>query len=193
VTREHPLSPHRVLPLAVVALLALVAVAALRGPAWYQRAYYPLRYAGPIRDFAARAGIDPYLVAAIIHSESDFDPAIVSKAGAVGLMQITPETAEDLRPLVKRPRPFTGAQLKDPALNLELGTTYLRQLRERYGDTVTVLAAYNAGPANADKWAHGARAGGFIDAIEFPETRHYVEKVMREREIYRRVYGSELR
>jgi soluble lytic murein transglycosylase len=192
VTREHPLSLHRVLPLALVGILALVAVAAIRGPVWYRRMYYPLEYSDLIKGSAGRVGVDPYLVAAMIHSESDFDPTIVSKAGAVGLMQLTPETAQDLRPIVKRSLAFTREELMQPALNIELGTAYLRQLMERYGDTVTVLAAYNAGPANAEKWARNARAGAVLAAIEFPETRHYVEKVMREREVYRRIYGGEL-
>lgn len=186
--REHPLSWHRVLPLALVAILAALAFAAIAGPRWYRRMYYPLRYEAAIRESARASRLDPYLVTAVVHTESGFDPDIVSKRGAVGLMQVMPETAEDVLG-TKRRGTATADGLKEPKLNLDVGCRYLRQLIDRYrGDQRLALAAYNAGIVNADRWR---REGG--ESIDFPQTSHYVDKVLRERDTYARLYPGVFR
>ncbi len=113
-----------------------------------------------IRRSAQDHGVDALLVAAIIEAESSFDPCAISRRGAVGLMQVMPATANSM-PLEK---------LSDPALNIDVGTGYLRHLLDLYeGDLELTLAAYNAGPANVRRY------GGLPP---FRETRHYVERVL---------------
>ncbi|MBE0476402.1 MAG: lytic transglycosylase domain-containing protein [Coriobacteriia bacterium] len=193
-SRERPLAPHRVALVAVAILLGALALLALNGPEWVQRAYRPLRHESRIADAADSYRLDPYLVAAVINVESGFDPGRVSKRGAVGLMQVMPATAEELRDPGTSPEEVTPERLKDPETNIEYGTGYLSRLVERYGgDVEAALAAYNAGPSNADRWrSEAARASAeetrIVDAIGFPETRRYVREVLRQRDDYERLY-----
>lgn len=183
--REHPLSPHRLIPLVLVAVLAVLAIAAVAGPRWYRKLYYPLEYREVIGAAATRWRVDPYLLTAVVHAESGFDPETISPKGAIGLMQVMPETAHDLRRERVITTKVTTEALQDPKVNVELGAAYLAKLRERYdADDTMALAAYNAGSVNADRWK---REGG--DArIDFPQTKHYVEKVQQERRTYEKLY-----
>jgi len=182
--------PRTWVRLSVVALLAVLAGVTflyLRGPVSWQRRYYPLDYQEAIEASAIRHEVNPYLVASVIKAESDWDASAESAAGAVGLMQVLPSTAEELarRGLVNS-QEFPLEKLGDPEVGIEYGTAYLRYLVERYHEIEVALAAYNAGLANADSWA---REGGDIrDHIEFPETRHFVLKVSRGKDRYQRLY-----
>jgi soluble lytic murein transglycosylase len=148
----------------------------------------PLRHEDVIRQQANEKGVDAALIAAVIYSESKFSDA-ESSAGARGLMQITPEAAAT----IARNSEATSFELKDlsdPEINIRYGTFLLRELHDRYdGDEAAALAAYNAGPGNADKWG-GADLS--VADIPFPETRAYVEEVLEKREEYRQKYGKEL-
>ena len=189
--REHPLSWHRLLPVAVVVVLAVVVFLSLRGPDWYQRLYHPLGYAATIRAEAGSAALDPYLVAALINVESGFRSGAVSKAGAVGLMQIKPSTARAVALQAGLPEHVDAQTLLRPGTNIRVGTRYLSYLVRRYaGDRELALAAYNAGMKNADRWAAQAHASGrsFNDAIAYPATRHYVDEVVAQSVVYRRLY-----
>jgi soluble lytic murein transglycosylase len=154
----------------------------------------PLTNADVIRQQAAEKRLDPALIAAVIYAETKFDPRS-SSAGALGLMQVMPQTAEFL---ARRSgaTTFTTADLATPQVNIAYGSYYLRYLLDRYGgDTILALAAYNGGETNVDRWAHDARSRGehlTAGAIPFPETRAYVEKVLRVQGEYRRTYPSEL-
>jgi soluble lytic murein transglycosylase len=152
----------------------------------------PLRYSGVIRQQAAQKKLDPALVAAVIYAETKFDPR-TSSAGAVGLMQILPETA---RFLARRSgaTSFTTADLSTPGVNIAYGSYYLRYLLDEYhGSRVLALAAYNGGEANVDRWMSGARGNTLkIDEIPFPETRAYVRRVLQARSDYRHTYASQL-
>lgn len=155
-----------------------------------QRAYvYPRAYRDAVGAAAERQGVDPYLIVALIRQESLFDPRAVSRANAVGLMQLLPRTAARLTDA-----PLDGGRaLFDPGLNVRLGTTYLRGLLDRYrGSVVLALAAYNAGEAAADKWlarfGH-LQADEFIENVSFRETRGYVKLVLRNYRTYRRLYA----
>jgi len=170
---------------AVVLLLAFLTFLFLRGPAFVQRYYYPLEHESAIRESAERHEINPYLVAAVVNAESGWDPDVVSDADAVGLMQVLPETAAEMREL-GLVEASASDDLSDPATNIEYGTAYLRYLVERYHEIETALAAYNAGIANADDWAK--QGGDIRDAIEFPETKHFVLRVARARDVYERLY-----
>jgi len=156
---------------------------------------YPLRYRAEIAQAAGRHNVDPYLVAAVVKAESGFDSRARSDAGALGLMQLMPATADWIAARddwkgVRRP------DLNDPAQNLDLGTYYLAFLLDRFGDVPTALAAYNAGHGVVEQWlaAEGASpAGGspttlLAADIPFPETRGFVDRVERFRELYRQTY-----
>jgi soluble lytic murein transglycosylase len=171
----------------VIAVLGLLAFLGARGPAWFQRFYYPLKYRGEIAAAARRHEVNPYLIAAVIKAESDFDPNTRSRVGAVGLMQVMPKTAEDMvRKSLVATSVVVGKGLTDPAANIEYGAAYLRYLVDRYHEVETVLAAYNAGLRHADEWS--AEGGDIRDAIGFPETKQHVLKVVRARERYKRLY-----
>lgn len=185
--RASPFSVHRWLILGVIGVLALVAFLFLRGPAAWQRRYYELHHVATIRSAAERHRVNPYLIAAVIEAESDWDASARSAAGAHGLMQVMPSTATELarRGRVDAER-YPPEALDDPATNIEYGTAYLRVLVERYHEIETALAAYNAGLANVDAWA---KDGGDIrERIEFPQTRHFVLKVMRAKDRYEALY-----
>jgi len=148
----------------------------------------PLHHEDVIRQQAAEKHVDAALIAAVIYTESKFEDQ-ESSAGARGLMQITPEAAAT----IAKNSEATSFELKDlgdPEINIRYGTFLLRELLERYdGDEVAALAAYNAGPGNADKWG-GANLS--VGDIPFPETRAYVEQVLEKRDEYRRKYAKEL-
>src|SRR6187431_1249932 len=115
-----------------------------------------------------------------------FDPNVRSSAGAVGLMQVLPETGEFIARSTGG-TDFVEADLRDPDINVRYGTWLLDYLRTRYdGDVETALAAYHAGPANVDEWR---RTGA---GIEFPETRAYVDEVLRVKQVYAQAYGRDL-
>ena len=171
----------------MVLALGALAFFGARGPEWFQRRYYPLSFESEIDSAAVRHRINPYLMAAVISAESGFQPDVVSQAGAVGLMQIMPRTARDMerRGLVSD-TVVRGKELSSAAVNVEYGAAYLRYLVDRYHEVETVLAAYNAGLRHADEWSAGG--GDIREAIEFPETKAYVLKVVRARERYEALY-----
>ena len=177
----------RVVLFAVVVLLAGATFLYLRGPASWQRFYYPLSFSRQITDSSVRHEVSPYLIAAVINAESKWKPDTRSVAGAVGLMQILPTTAEDLARTGRvDAEKFPLESLSDPTVNIEYGTAYLRYLVNRYHEIETVLAAYNAGLRHADEWK--AKGGDIRAAIEFPETKHYVLRVMRGKDRYTELY-----
>ena len=173
----------------VVAVLGVFTLLFLRGPAFWQRQYYPLSYESQIADSATRHHISPYLVAAVINAESGFKPSRRSSAGAIGLMQVMPQTARDHVHMgaVDATR-YPPDRLSDPAVNIEYGTAYLRYLVQRYHEVETALAAYNAGLRHADAWAK--EGGNIRAAIAFPETKTYVLKVIRGKDRYRALYPT---
>lgn len=187
-TRSSVRAWHRLLILGVITLLAALTILFLRGPAAWQRLYYPLpsEYRPMIAASAKRHSVNPYLVAAIIQGESGWRPDAVSKVGAVGLMQVLPATADDLRGRVATDFSVAAVELTDPATNIEYGTAYMRLLVERYHEIEPALAAYNAGMSNVDVWMR--RGDDIRETIEFPETRHYVLRVMRAKDVYERLY-----
>ena len=181
-------------------LLTLCAILAIAGitiayaietePSWYVRLRYPLHYGAIVRGHAKNYRLDPALVAAVIYAESKFDPATTSRAGAVGLMQLLPDTAQGIADRTGGGA-FTPADLLDPELNIRYGCWYLNHLRSRYrgkGDALVLsLAAYNAGQANVDSWLAAAGDGAAV-AIPFAETRAYIDRVLHLRALYRRAY-----
>jgi len=148
----------------------------------------PLRHEDIIRQQAADKHVDASLIAAVIYAESRFEDQ-TSKAGARGLMQITPATANDIERL-SGGTTFKLKDLSDPDINIRYGTFYLRELLARYdGNEVAAVAAYNAGPTQVDEWG-GKRLT--VDAIPLDETRGYVADVLDKQRAYRQKYAKEL-
>ena len=154
-------------------------------PPWFERIRYPLRYSEYVRVHARQNGIDPALLAAVIYQESKFDAHAESRSGAIGLMQLTPATAHGIAVRTGGSR-FETADLLNPEINIRYGSWYLANLFRKYGDERLVLAAYNAGQGNVDRW----RARG--EPIQFPETKAYVRRVEDLKSIYRRAWANEL-
>jgi soluble lytic murein transglycosylase len=170
-----------------IAVGVIVAVAVLQGskPGWWERLWYPLEYKQIVRGHARNYDLDPALLAAVIYQESKFKADAKSSSGAIGLMQLLPDTAKGIALHTGGSR-FEVSDLYDPEINVRYGAWYLRHLLRKYNDERTALAAYNAGQDNVDRWL---AAGG---KIAFAETRHYVARVEDLKGIYRRAYGDEL-
>jgi soluble lytic murein transglycosylase len=154
----------------------------------------PLQDASVIRQQAAEKHLDPALIAAVIYAETKFDPR-PSTAGAQGLMQILPSTAEYLAHLSGGVRFQTG-DLATPSINIAYGSYYLRYLLDHYdGDEMLAVAAYNAGMSNVDEWLASARAQDrelTVERIPFAQTREYVRRVLGAQRAYRATYPGQL-
>ncbi|MCL6611538.1 MAG: lytic transglycosylase domain-containing protein [Peptococcaceae bacterium] len=157
------------------------------------RFFFPIPYRQMIFREAAGAGLDAFLVAAIVKTESDFNAGAVSVKGARGLMQIMPETGKWVAGK-KGLQGYNPDLLFNPEYNVRIGVWYVSELyREYRGDTVLVLAAYNAGRGNVGKWLEQhswTGEQGSIDQIPFPETRQFIRKVLFYQKVYRHLYGS---
>jgi soluble lytic murein transglycosylase len=166
-------------------ILAVFAYLQSGTPKFVERRIYPLHYGSIIRSHSEHYRLEPALLAAVVYQESRFKPDARSSSGAIGLMQLLPDTAKGIA-IHTGGSGFVVADLYDPELNIRYGSWYLRHLLDKYGDERTALAAYNAGQRNVDRWR--AEHGG----IEFAETRAYVTSVEKLKAIYRRDYASEL-
>ncbi|HEX8694021.1 MAG TPA: lytic transglycosylase domain-containing protein [Longimicrobium sp.] len=167
-----------------------------RGGAWdarLLRVVFPFPYRELLLDEAERVDVDPWLLAGLVRQESSFDRRARSWVGATGLSQIMPGTGAWLAGGVGI-RNFEPELLAVPEINLRMGARYLRDQMRRYrGARDLALAAYNAGPGRADRWkrelGYGRDVDAFREQIPFAETRHYVKVVIRNAEVYRRLYG----
>ena len=152
---------------------------------------YPLGWRSDVAAVAQRAGIDPFLVAAVVREESNYYPKAQSRAGARGLMQLMPGTAG---PMARhRGLAFSDDLLEDPRLNVELGTTFLAGLMKEFGDARLAVAAYNAGDGRLRQWWKARRTNdieAFVEQIPFEETQLYVKRVMLSWDEYRRLYAT---
>jgi soluble lytic murein transglycosylase len=155
---------------------------------------FPLPYRSLIVKYSTQAGLDPFLVAALIRQESEFNPKALSVAKAVGLMQIMPPVGRELARKVPV-RGFRTSQLTSPETNIRIGTYYFRRLLDSCdGKLEDALAAYNAGRSRVTLW----RGWGpfedsheFAETIPFAQTRDYVQIILRNMELYRWLYASE--
>jgi soluble lytic murein transglycosylase len=154
-------------------------------PPWYERIRYPLRYSEYVRVHAREHHIDPALLAAVIYQESKFNPSAKSSSGAIGLMQLTPSTAHGIA-VRTHGDAFATADLYDPEINIRYGAWYLHDLFAKYHSEKLVLAAYNAGQGNVDRWRSEGKP------IQFSETRAYVSRVESLKSIYARAWRKQL-
>ncbi len=174
-------------------VLVLVMLGFLLSSKALWRVFYPLPYKNLIFAEAERNKIDPYLVAAIIRTESNFISEAESRRGARGIMQIMPETgiwaAEQMNL-----EGFHPDDLYETETNIKIGCWYLHNLDQEFnGNKILVVAAYNGGRGNVREWLAGEKWSGehlMVDQIPFAETRKFVQKVLKNYRWYRYLYGS---
>jgi len=162
-------------------------------PREYWEALFPRPYWSDLKRFSVANGLDPYLVASLIRQESEFNPVAVSRANAVGLMQLLPRTGKLVAHQISMKR-YQPAQLYTPGVNLQLGTRYFRGMVDQFGGSFEeALAAYNAGSDRVIEWMGQGKyrdAAEFVESIPFTETREYVQAITRNANMYRQLYGA---
>jgi soluble lytic murein transglycosylase len=160
-------------------------------PQTYWHLLFPKPYWSTLVADAQRNGLDPYLVASLIRQESEFNAGAVSRANAYGLMQLLPSVGKSMA-RKHGIRKFTAANLLNPETNLELGTSNLKQVLDRFGGQAEyALAAYNAGDVPVRQWLASndyKDVPEFVESIPYTETREYVQAILRNREMYRALY-----
>jgi len=161
-------------------------------PRPYWEALFPKPYWIDLKRFSSDNALDPYLVAALIRQESEFNPAAVSHANAVGLMQLLPKVGRSVARQEKL-KHFSSTQLFTPGMNMQLGTRYFRSMVDKFGSFEYALAAYNAGADRVQDWLGQGKyrdAQEFVESIPFTETREYVQAILRNADVYRQLYGA---
>jgi soluble lytic murein transglycosylase len=161
-------------------------------PRSYWEALFPKPYWTDLKKFSSQNALDPYLVASLIRQESEFNPAAVSRANAVGLMQLLPKVGSAVAREEKL-KHFSSSQLFTPEVNLQLGTRYFREMVDKFGAFEYALAAYNAGSNRVDDWQGQGKYRDpqeFVESIPFTETREYVQAILRNANVYRQLYGA---
>ena len=160
-------------------------------PRTFWETLFPRPFWTDLKRSAGDNGLDPYLVASLIRQESEFNPGAVSRANAIGLMQLLPGVGKKLAKETKL-RGFSYNMLLTPEVNLRLGTRYFRHMLDKYDGTVEyALAAYNAGADRVSDWrGHSSfrDVPEFVESIPFTETREYVQAIVRNAALYRRLY-----
>ncbi len=152
---------------------------------------YPIKYEGIVSQSSKKHGVEEELIYAIIKAESGFNEDAQSKAGACGLMQITPDTFEWLQLYTKSKKKMGEIHLNDPEVNINYGTMFISMLRKKYGSDDLVLSAYNAGPRTVERWLKDekiSKDGEELRKIPYKETQNYVKRVKQIKKIYKKLY-----
>jgi soluble lytic murein transglycosylase len=188
----HAATPHERLHDIKTSAPDYLAMSLDDAPSAFWRLLFPLPFQKDLVTIARKQGLDPYMVAALVRQESEFNPQALSPKQAYGLTQVVPGTG---RALARRVgvRRFTNRSLFQPALNLRLGTAYLRILLDEWGGRwEPALASYNAGKSRVTDWLGWNRyqdPAEFVESIPFTETREYVQAILRNAAVYRQLYG----
>lgn len=156
------------------------------------RIIFPVDYWPLLQKYSKQRGLDPFVVAALVAQESNFDPAVRSHANAYGLMQILPSTGRQYARKLGV-RPFSTRRLTEADTNVRLGTQIFADSIRKFGGVHFALAAYNAGDSRVARWQRekpGLPQDEFIDDIPFPETQNYVKRILGTAEDYRYLYSS---
>jgi soluble lytic murein transglycosylase len=176
----------------VLALLAVIGcILVSNGYEYFMKKAYPLTYSDIVSKEAAANHLDPAFVYSVIKTESNFNADALSHAGAVGLMQITPDTFEWLQTKLKSDTDYTTDDLFRPEINIRYGCKFLSLLLEKYNKKETALCAYNAGIGTVNSWLKDtsiSQNGDTIDRIPYQETRNYVESVLNNYQNYSKLY-----
>ena len=156
--------------------------------------FYPQKYSQQVAAESKEFGVDEALIYSVIRTESGFRPEVESHAGAVGLMQLMPDTFNWLQEKLDGEVKHDVSALKNPDVNIRYGTYFLSILLDRYGgDIRTVAAAYNAGTTTADNWLSDTKYssdGISLKVIPYEETSHYADKVVKTYDMYKKLYYS---
>lgn len=177
----------------LIILLPMIALLAWQLSKYMDKQKYRLDYTTLIRRYAGEFELDPYLVAAVIHCESGNRAEAVSNAGAIGLMQVMPETGEWIASKLKVDD-FDAEMLKSPEINIRFGCWYLNFIAARFEDREAILAAYNAGHNRVKGWLEDpdySADGSSLDEVPYPETAQYIEKVQRAYDKYVEIYPED--
>jgi len=161
-------------------------------PRPYWEGLFPKPFWGDLKKYSSSNGLDPYLVASLIRQESAFNPNAVSRANAVGLMQLLPKVGRSVAKQEKLKK-FDTQELFTPAVNMQLGTRYFRIMVDKFDSFEYALAAYNAGSDRVQDWMGQGKYRDpqeFVESIPFTETREYVQNIMRNANVYRQLYGA---
>jgi len=184
----------------VLGSLLFLCAAGFGGYLWYEDAQYqkalqnyPVAYTEYISQYATEYELDPYLVQSIMRCESSNNPQAISKVGAIGLMQIMPDTGEWIGHKIDPELAYSLDMLEDPATNIEYGCWYLNFLSNRFdGDTKEIIAAFNAGHGSVEKWLDDPQfsENGTLTTIPFEDTARYYDNVMLAYENYTTLYPN---
>jgi Soluble lytic murein transglycosylase and related regulatory proteins (some contain LysM/invasin domains) len=175
----------------ILPLLALV-IAFFLIKGFIYNSLYPLKYESYIYEYSKEYNVDPYLVMAMIKTESKFDRYAVSQQGAMGLMQITKTTSKWIAKLTDD-TDFEVNDLYDPETNIKMGVFYISNLMDEFDTTELALAAYNAGSGTVTGWLKSADVssdGKTLNYIPYAETSNYLKKVQNDERIYRLLYKA---
>ena len=182
----------------VLGVILFLFAAGFGGYVWYEDVQYqkalrnyPVAYTDLIKESAKKYELDPYLVQSIVRCESSNDPTAVSKVGAIGLMQIMPDTGEWIAHKIDPELAYSLDMLEDPATNIEYGCWYLKFLSDRFdGNVMEIVAAYNAGHGSVQNWLDDPRfsQNGTLTTIPFEDTARYYDNVMLAYENYKTLY-----
>jgi soluble lytic murein transglycosylase len=154
---------------------------------------FPVDYWPLLQKYAKERNLDPFLVAALVAQESNFDPVVVSHANAYGLMQVLPSTGRSYARKLGV-KPFSAKRLTEVEVNVRIGTQIFADTIRKFGGVHFALAAYNAGDSRVRAWQRekpGLAQDEFIDDIPFPETQNYVKRILGTAEDYRALYSSQ--
>jgi len=154
---------------------------------------YPLKYEKEVNAASEKYGVDKALIYGIIKTESNFDPDAESNAGALGLMQLMPESFEWLQTFYKEDNDYQFEDLKDPAVNIDYGVELLSILSDMYEVEDTMICAYNGGLGNVDQWLQDPQYsddGKHLKVVPFTETDNYRKLVAQNKSIYKKLYFS---
>lgn len=177
--------------LAVLALLIAVVLLLRWGHQRFLKSMFPLKYSDIVTQEAKDNNLDPSMVYAVIKAESNFNPDAKSRAGAVGLMQLTPDTFDWLQKQSSSDLKYAGEDLYTPKVNIRYGCRFLKLLFRKYPDERTALCAYNAGIGTVNGWLKKreySADGKTLQQIPYAETRSYVVLVERNRSQYKSIY-----
>jgi soluble lytic murein transglycosylase len=178
----------------IILVIVVVGLSLYKGITdYFDDFFYRIAYENYIYEYSDKYGIDPYLVMAVIKVESNFKTDAISPKGAIGLMQIMPETGKWLAKINKFDN-YSDEALMEAETNIMYGCSYLNWLNKQFdGDRTKVLAGYNGGIGNVKEWLNDqqySRDGISLDNIPFPETKNYVKKVEHYYDIYKKRYGK---
>lgn len=182
----------------IIIVILLLIVFLLFGPINIQnkilKIIYPIKYENFVENYSTKYEVDKNLIYAIIKAESNFNQQAVSNKEAKGLMQLMPQTAEDIAKKldIEVTKEEIFKKLLEPEFNINLGTKYISNLLAKYSNIELALTAYNAGSGNVDTWVENGTLmadGSNIENIPYKETNNYVRKILRDYEIYKKLYN----